>query len=109
MVATIFLIRHCETDSNVTQVPQGVRDVPLNEKGIKQSEQLASWAAEQDFDRLLSSTSSRAYDVAQKISKKIGIDVETDVRLCEFDQGVFDGMPLERIRKEYPHQRQIVS
>ena len=102
MVATIFLIRHCETDSNVTQVPQGVRDVPLNEKGIKQSEQLASWAAEQDFDRLLSSTSSRAYDVAQKISKKIGFDVETDVRLCEFDQGVFDGMPLERIRKEYP-------
>jgi len=102
MVATIFLIRHCETDSNVSQVPQGVRDVPLNERGIKQSEQLASWAEGQNFDRLLSSTSSRAYDVAQKISKKIGIDVETDVRLCEFDQGVFDGMPLERIRKEYP-------
>ena len=102
MVATIFLIRHCETDSNVSQVPQGVRDVPLNERGIKQSEQLALWASEQKFDRLFSSTSSRAHDVAQMISEKIDIDVEADVRLCEFDQGIFDGMPLEKIRNKYP-------
>ena len=102
MVATIYLIRHCETDSNVLQIPQGIRDVPLNNKGIQQAKQLALWAYEQKFDRLLSSQSSRALDVAKIISAKIGIDIETDVRLHEFDQGVFDGMQLEQIRNEYP-------
>tara|TARA_Y100001970_G_scaffold234209_1_gene292405 strand:+ start:30 stop:647 length:618 start_codon:yes stop_codon:yes gene_type:complete len=102
MVATIFLIRHCETDANISQIPQGVRDVPLNKKGIQQSEQIALWACEQNFDQILSSTSSRAQDVARMISTKIGIEVKSDVRLCEFDQGIFDGMPLEQIRKDHP-------
>jgi len=102
MVATIFLIRHCETNSNVLQIPQGTRDVPLNNKGIQQAKQLALWAYEQKFDRLLSSQSSRALDVAKIIRVKTGIDIEIDERLHEFDQGVFDGMQLEQIRNEYP-------
>lgn len=102
MVATIFLIRHCETDANVSQIPQGIRDVPLNNNGVQQAKQLALWAGTQKIDRLLSSPSSRALDVARKISEKIEIDIETDERLYEFDQGIFDGMPIEQIRNEYP-------
>ena len=45
MVTTIYLVRHGETDANVQDVPQGLRDVPLNSRGRAQAEAVARWFA----------------------------------------------------------------
>jgi len=102
MPATIYLVRHGETDDNVSGVPQGLRDVPPNERGREQAQAVARWFAPRQLAAITSSPLIRTLEVAQAIAAGREMDVETDARLVEFDQGDLDGMPIADIREQYP-------
>jgi broad specificity phosphatase PhoE len=102
MPATIYLVRHGETDDNVSGVPQGLRDVPLNALGRAQADAVARWFDGRTLDAVVSSPLSRTLDVARAIAARCQTELETDARLVEFDQGDLDGLPIAEVRERYP-------
>ena len=102
MVTTIYLVRQGETDDNARGVPQGLRDVPLNARGRAQAEAVARWFDGRELAAIVSSPLSRTLDVATALASGQGLEVRTDDRLVEFDQGDLDGLPIAEVRERYP-------
>ncbi len=85
---TIYLIRHGQTDWNVTNRVQGHTDVSLNEKGLSEARQLAEELKEVKFEAVYASTLTRAHVTA----KQLFDTVITDSRLKETCFGKFEGL-----------------
>ena len=102
MPATIYLVRHGETDDNVSGVPQGLRDVPPNARGREQTRAVARWFEGRELAAIVASPLTRALEVGRAIAAGRDIEVQTDDRLVEFDQGELDGLPIAEIRERYP-------
>lgn len=86
----IFTIRHGQTDWNLASRIQGRTDMPLNETGRKQAEELRGKVADLEFDICYASPLSRAAETA-----RIVVDgkckIVYDKRLVERDFGSFEG------------------
>jgi broad specificity phosphatase PhoE len=101
MTVTLYLIRHGETDDNAHGISQGRRDVPLNAAGRAQAAAVAAWFDGRSLTHVVSSPSSRAWDVAEKVGAVRGLTPVEDERIAELDQGELDGLPLEEMRTRY--------
>jgi len=101
MTLRLLLVRHGETDNNVSGRAQGRRDVPLNARGWAQAAALAESLSGVRLAAIVSSTSSRALDVAEAIAVHHNVPVEADERLTELDQGELDGMLIADMREQY--------
>ena len=72
-MAVFYLIRHGQTDWNVEHKLQGQKDIPMNDEGIRQMNDLADKLAETGltFDLIISSPLDRAKTSAEIIAEKI--------------------------------------
>lgn len=68
-VCRIILARHGETEWNARGLPQGWADIPLNETGKTQAEELAKNLSGIHVDAILTSALSRAVDTAKKVAE----------------------------------------
>lgn len=86
----IYLARHGQTDWNVAHKAQGRTDIPLNETGVKQAEELREKIKNLDFDICYASPLSRAKQTAE-----IAVDgkckIVFDERLMERCFGDYEG------------------
>ena len=80
----IYVIRHGQTDLNKVGRMQGRLDLPLNEYGIKQAENLRDKIKDIKFDYVFSSPQERAIQTAEIAT---GLKVTIDARLDVFDLG----------------------
>ncbi len=101
MTLRLLLLRHGETDDNAGGRAQGRRDVPLNARGRAQAAAVGESLRGATLAAIVSSTASRALDVAEAIAAHHDLPVETDERLTELDQGEFDGMLIADMRERY--------
>lgn len=69
----LYLVRHGETDWNLQRRIQGSTDIPLNDTGRLQAAKVGSLLARRNWDGILSSPLSRAYETASIIAKKVGL------------------------------------
>ncbi len=101
---TLYLIRHGETDWNMSGHWQGHVDVPLNAIGKEQARLLAQRLKTEPvrFDVLYSSDLARAYQTAWAISEVIGLPVELLPSLREIDLGTWSGLTREQILQRFP-------
>lgn len=97
----LILIRHGETDWNNEGRYQGQSDVPLNATGQKQAEDLAQMLRHETLDAIFSSDLARAQQTAQILSDMNGASLFLDSRLREIDQGEWEGMLFDDIRRRY--------
>ena len=92
-----YLVRHGQTDWNRDSRLQGQTDVPLNDAGRQQIEELAEKlaAAELKMDRIISSPLVRAAESAGIIARKIGFtkDIVIENSFIERDFGLLEGEP----------------
>lgn len=102
MPTTVYLVRHGETDDNVSGIPQGLRDVLPNERGRVQEQAVARWFEDRELAAIVSSPLTRTLNMARSIAEGRSLEIETDDRLVEFDQGDLDGLPIAEIRERYP-------
>ena len=68
----IIAIRHGETDWNLDARIQGHTDIPLNDTGLWQAEQLAQALADEPLAHIYSSDLLRAWATAQALSRANG-------------------------------------
>jgi probable phosphoglycerate mutase len=88
---TILLVRHGETDGNAARVLQRP-DVPLNDRGLRQAEQLAPRLSALGFARILCSDLLRARMTAAPLAARSGIAIEQSPLLQERNFGDLRGM-----------------
>ncbi len=87
-MTSIILVRHGETDWNVTGRYQGQADPPLNARGLAQAKRVAkSLQTETHLDILFASPLKRAFQTAQQIADLLRIPLFEDNRLMEIHQG----------------------
>jgi probable phosphoglycerate mutase len=89
---TILLVRHGETDGNAARILQRP-DVPLNERGMRQAEQVAQRLAGHGFVHILCSDLVRARMTAAPIADRSGIAIEENPLLQERNFGDLRGVP----------------
>ena len=88
---TILLVRHGETDGNAARVLQRA-DVPLNERGVRQADQLAARLSAHGFVHIVCSDLLRARMTAAPLAARSGIVVEESPLLQERNFGDLRGV-----------------
>jgi probable phosphoglycerate mutase len=101
---TLVLVRHGETDWNLTGRAQGHADVPLNATGHRQARAVARVMATFRPSRLWSSDLARAHQTAEAIAETTGLAVESDQRLREYDVGARSGLTLAELAESHPEE-----
>ncbi|NOX63774.1 MAG: histidine phosphatase family protein [Chloroflexi bacterium] len=99
----LLLVRHGETNANLTDKWQGSTDSPLNQRGRSQAEALARRLAAEhrDIATIYASPLGRAHKTAEIISAALGhLQVQIDSDLAEFDLGEWEGLSYEALRYE---------
>lgn len=98
----VFIVRHGATDWNHTKRAQGHADIPLNEEGRNHATRAARELASEEITAVYSSDLQRAYDTAKAIADAHGLEVHADPRLREIDQGEWEGLDNDEIRRRWP-------
>jgi len=100
-IERVLLIRHGQTDWNIEGRWQGTLPIGLNDIGREQAKALAHYLAERKLGSIYTSDLPRALDTAIAVGSVHGITPQIDVRLQEFNLGVFQGLTREEIRERY--------
>ena len=101
-MATIFLVRHGETDGNAANLAQGHYDAPLNETGKAQAKLLGERLKNWHFDAVYSSDSARAFQTAEPLLKRRpDLDIETTPAIREKNYGDCENYSWQQLRDEY--------
>jgi broad specificity phosphatase PhoE len=104
-----FFVRHGETDWNAEQRLQGQRDIPLNDRGRRQSERCGAIVRGMLADRhkqpadfgFASSPLLRARETMEILRRTLGLPAEgyaIEPRLAELSFGRWEGMTYREIR-----------
>jgi 2,3-bisphosphoglycerate-dependent phosphoglycerate mutase/probable phosphoglycerate mutase len=98
----LVLLRHGQTDYNVTGRMQGHLDSVLTPVGHEQAAAAAPVLAALAPERLVSSDLQRAADTAEIVGAACGLPVKFDARLRETHLGDWQGRTVAEIDREYP-------
>lgn len=100
----LVLVRHGQTDWNKTGRIQGGLDIPLNESGQMEAEELAKQLSKINIDAIYSSDLSRSWETAKKIAGYHKVGVKKTKELNELNQGLWQGLLISEVKKRYKKQ-----
>jgi probable phosphoglycerate mutase len=102
MKTTLLLIRHGQTDWNVTRRWQGHTDTPLNATGQAQAVALANRLASWPIQTIYSSDLQRCTMTVQPLADATDLEPILDPIWRERDVGEFSGLTGEQARSRFP-------
>lgn len=101
-MTTLIIVRHAETEANVSQIWQGSQDAPLTARGQIQvqatAQFFAKWVVTHPVDAFYVSPLARAQSTAAGIAEAIGLQPEIEPRLSEFHLGDWEGRSFAELR-----------
>ena len=95
----LLLVRHALPHR--TQAGEG-SDPDLTDLGREQADRLPAALTRFPITRLVSSPQRRAVATAAPVAAALGLDVDLDERLAEYDRGLSQYVPIEQVRAERP-------
>ena len=99
----LLLVRHAESLGNREFRLQGRREFPLTERGWQQAEALAGRLAARPLAALYASPIRRALDTAGPLAARLGLTVQIEQRVQEYDFGeALSGLTWQEIREKQP-------
>ena len=98
----VTLIRHGETEWNLSGRWQGHADSPLSNRGVEQAEALGQRMKKERLDRFYSSDLERARHTTKLVAGPSGWDAEYMESLRERDLGVLQGMTTDEMMVKHP-------
>jgi isoleucyl-tRNA synthetase len=100
---TYFVIRHGESESNVTRIidseGKGDENNHLTEIGREQARHAGHFAKEKNIDIIITSPFLRAEETARIIKEACGAELIVDERLREFHTGIYSGKSIDEFHK----------
>ena len=100
MSTILYLVRHGETIDNASQTMQGQTHGELNERGIRQAQELSEEWKDKEINAVVASDLKRAIDTAGIIAAPHGLEVVTTTLLRERDWGDFTGRYTPDLKNE---------
>jgi len=97
----LLLIRHALP---LRSEPGQGSDPHLSEEGIEQAQRLPEALKRFPITRLVSSPQVRSIQTAQPVADSLGLTVEIDERLAEYDRDMEHYIPIEQIAAEFPEE-----
>jgi broad specificity phosphatase PhoE len=97
----LLLIRHALP---LRSEPGQGSDPDLAEEGIEQAKRLPDALARFPITRLLSSPQRRSIQTAQPVADALGLSIDVDERLAEYDRDMAHYIPIEQIAAEFPEE-----
>ena len=97
----LLLIRHALP---LRSQPGEGSDPDLSEEGIEQAKRLPDALARFPITRLVSSPQRRAVQTAQPVAAELGLTIDIDDRIAEYDRDLKHYIPIEQIAAEYPEE-----
>jgi broad specificity phosphatase PhoE len=98
----IYLARHGQTAYNHEGRFQGQQEIPLDDTGRAQADELAERAVPYGFQALWCSPLLRARETADAVARRIGLTPIEDERLMETDAGDWTDRPFSEVQAQAP-------
>lgn len=107
----ITLVRHGQSEANLSGRWQGHGDSPLSALGFEQAAKLGERfvAADWSFDHVLSSDLSRAASTATASAERLGLPVRHDAQCREIDVGVWEGLTRPEVKERFADEVAALS
>ena len=102
MATHFILVRHGQTEWNKNERFRGRADIPLNETGVAQAQQVAARLVGEKIDAIYSSPLRRALRTAQPIAENHRLAVQPLDGLNDVDEGALEGLTIEEARQDFP-------
>ena len=100
-----IIVRHGYSVGNKEKRFSGQADFSLDETGILQAKSTSEYILNSyNVDAVYSSDLSRAYQTVKPIADKLGLPVQKSKKLREVDVGIWEGMFVENVKKQYPEE-----
>jgi uncharacterized phosphatase len=99
-MTTLYLVRHGETDWNKARRIQGSTDIPLNETGREQAATTGALLARREWDAIVASPLSRAFETASIIARETGL-------LVERRYGEAEGLNYQQVDDRFPGDTEV--
>jgi broad specificity phosphatase PhoE len=97
----LLLVRHALP---LRSEPGQGSDPVLAQDGVEQAQRLPDALSRFPISRVVSSPQRRAVQTAQPVADALGLTVEIDERLAEYDRDMAVYIPIEQIRAENPEE-----
>ncbi|MEA4883877.1 MAG: histidine phosphatase family protein [Clostridia bacterium] len=97
----LFIIRHGDTHHNRDEVFRGRADIHLDDSGEAQAAATGRALSGSGLCAVYASPLSRTVETARAIAAPHGLPVETVDGLNDIDVGLWEGLPVKRVRSEY--------
>jgi phosphoserine phosphatase len=98
----IVLIRPGSTDYDVQERILGSLNIPLNEKGLAEAAETAKQLCNKGIEILFTPVSQPSLQTAEAIAKALEVKLKKLERLENHDQGLWQGMLVEDVRRKQP-------
>ncbi len=102
MTTTVFLVRHGQTDSNVTGFYMGWSDEDLNDVGYTQARSLCSRLASLPIASVYASPLRRAQATAAILAEPHRLEPNVLDDLIEIRLGDWQGLHMDEIKRRWP-------
>jgi probable phosphoglycerate mutase len=99
----IVLLRHGETDRNAADRFQAQADIPLNDTGVRQAQQVARSLRPGGWGAVYSSPLARAAGTAAHCADRLGVPHLRLDGLRERNLGALDGQDRAEFARQHPH------
>jgi broad specificity phosphatase PhoE len=96
-----YIVRHGQTNWNIQGKTQGHGNSDLTESGESQAKQLAESLVDHNIDYVFTSDLGRAVQTAEIVGNRLGLKVEKTDGLREMGFGVWEGLLIKEIQKDY--------
>lgn len=99
----LLIIRHGESQADLLDVHEGRADFELTPRGHEQAKAMGRRVArEYPVAKLYSSPLKRAYQTASHLAGELDLEIETEEKLMEFNNGLIAGMQRKDVMEKYP-------
>ena len=92
----LLLVRHALPIRR--ELVEGVADPELSESGLRQAEHLAQYLSSEPIEAVYSSPMQRALQTAAPIAAALGLEVEVEAGIAEYDQNSPEYIPVEELK-----------
>jgi broad specificity phosphatase PhoE len=97
-MSRLILVRHAETKWNQQRrIQGGGSNIPLNEKGLVQAQDIANYFDGQSIKAVYTSPLLRASVTAEAIAQRLKLETIHDERLKEIDAGELEGVAVAEV------------
>lgn len=106
---TWYIVRHAHKEKGDFYNPQlRHQDEPISRVGQEQSQKLVKYFSDKGISRIYVSAYLRTMQTIAALAGYLNLTPMIDERLNEIDNGLFDNLPEDEIRKKFPGEWQAM-